>query len=150
MELNMSINEILKNKSIKVIEVPKWGTFLRKQWENVFANHLSHNEKKEIFMYDDDGFCGYLWHVFSFEKRVCLKEQEAETAFNNERKNSCYIFYQHTDDVFIVEEAANLNANDLLNEFDVYVVDKEFNWTYVKTHETGWCDPYFSYRDTKA
>lgn len=25
--------------------------------------------------------------------------------------------------------------------------NKEFNWTYVRTHETEWCGPYFSRRD---
>lgn len=32
--------------------------------------------------------------------------------------------------------------------FDVYVTGKGFNWTnvrtHVRTHETGWCGPYFS------
>ena len=29
------------------------------------------------------------------------------------------------------------------NEEDVYVVDEDFRWTYVHTHEDGWCGPYF-------
>ncbi|WP_346929658.1 DUF4275 family protein [Clostridium sp.] len=37
-------------------------TTLPDQCEDVFANHLSINEKRDIFMYNDDGFCGYLWH----------------------------------------------------------------------------------------
>lgn len=142
----MELIDILKSKKVKVIERQKWGAFLRKQWEDNFASHMSATEKKAIYLYDTDGFCGYLWHLFSYEKRDCLKGEEAEQAFNDEYKNSCYIFYQHTDDTLILEEAAVFNANDLLNETDVYVVDKEFSWTYVKTHETGWCGPYFSRR----
>lgn len=145
----MEIINILKSKKVKVTEIPKWGTFLRKQWEDNFANHISLKEKKAIYLYDDDGACGYLWHLFSNEKRECLQGEEAEQAFNDEHKNACYIFYQHTNDALILEEADALNANDLLDESDVYVVDKEFNWTYVKTHETGWCGPYFSRRDAK-
>lgn len=49
----------------------------------------------------------------------------------------------------ILEDAAAFDSNDLLEESDVYVVDKEFNWTYVKTHETGWCGPYFSRKGLK-
>lgn len=26
---------------------------------------------------------------------------------------------------------------------DVYIVAKDFSWTYARTHERGWCGPYF-------
>lgn len=64
--------------------------------------------------------------------------------FNNEKKSKCFIFYQHLDDVIIIENAWKLSADDLCCEMAVYVVDPDFNWIYVKTHETGWCGPYFS------
>lgn len=137
---------LLQGKKVKVTEIPKWGTYLRKQWEDNFVNHLSDQEKKSIFLYDEDGFCGYLWHVFSYEKRKYLKEEQANITFNEQSKQFCYVFYQHTDDAFILENASPLSYADFENEEDVYVVDKEFNWTYVKTHETDWCGPYFSRR----
>lgn len=146
MEHEIDLVESLRGKKVRVIEIPKWGTYLRKQWEDNFANHLTDNEKKSIYLYDEDGCCGYLWHVFSYERRKCLKEEQADIAFVREPKNSCYVFYQHSDDAYILENASTLTANDFLNEEDVYVVDKQFNWTYVKTHETGWCGPYFSRR----
>lgn len=145
----MELYNILKNKKIKVTEIPKWGTFLRKQWEDNFANHLSLTEKKDIYLWNDGGFCGYLWHLFSYEKKDSIQGQEAEETFNNEQKGSCYIFWQHTDYVLILENADILIANDLKDEYDIYVVDKEFNWTYVNTHETGLCGPYFSRRSSK-
>ncbi|MFJ7976644.1 DUF4275 family protein [Peribacillus sp. NPDC096379] len=100
--------------------------------------------KKPIYIYDEDGLCGFLWHVFSYEKKKCLKEEQVDIAFNKGQKQSCYVFYQHSDDAYILENASSLTANDFVNEYDVYVVDKGFNWTYVRTHETGWCGPYFS------
>jgi len=38
------------------------------------------------------------------------------------------------------------NTDDLTDEtnIDMYIVDKQFRWTFVITHETGWCGPYFS------
>jgi hypothetical protein len=36
----MDIVDKLEGKNIKVIELPKWE-YLRKVWENNFANHLS-------------------------------------------------------------------------------------------------------------
>lgn len=135
--------ERLSTKKIKVTEVAKWGPYFRNQWENHFVNHLSLQEKKEIYLYDDDGACGYLWHVFSFEKRECLSEEEAERAFNKQLKNKCFVFYQHLDDVLIIKKAREFEFSDLEDESDVYVVDSDFKWTYVKTHETGLCGPYF-------
>ncbi|WP_115509731.1 DUF4275 family protein [Peribacillus acanthi] len=143
----MDLVSLLRMKKVSVIEIPKWGTYLRKQWEDNFVNHLSDTEKKSIYLYDEDGCCGYLWHVFSYERRKYLKEEQADIAFNEQSKQSCYVFYQHTDDAFILENASSLTAEEFINEEDVYVVDKEFNWTYVKTHETGWCGPYFSRKD---
>lgn len=140
----MEIVNILKNKKIKITEIPKWGAYLRKQWDNSFVNHLSNEEKKLIYLYNAGGF---LWHVFSYEKKDCIEGEQAEKAFNNEPKNACYVFYQHSDYALILENASMFTANDLYNETDIYVVDKEFNWTFVKTHETGWCGPYFSRRN---
>ncbi len=140
----MQVVEALKNKKVKVIEIPKWGTYLRKMWEENFADHMSNEEKKAIYLYDNDGACGYLWHLFSYEKRPCLIGEEADKAFNCEEKKACYVFYQHSDYAMIVEGADMVNASDFMDESDIYITDKEFNWTYVKTHETGWCGPYFS------
>lgn len=143
----MELVNILRNKKIKVIEIPKWGAFLRKQWEDSFANHLSPSEKKEIFLNDSGG---YLWHLFSYEKRACLQGEEANKAFNSMPKNSCYVFYQRTNEALILDGAFSFSVGDLLEETDIYIVDKEFNWTYIKTHETGYLGPYFSLRGERV
>lgn len=47
----MELVDILKNKKVKVTEIPKWGAYLRQQWESKFANHISYEEKSQfIFM----------------------------------------------------------------------------------------------------
>lgn len=134
----------LKTKKIKITEIPKWGPYLRKEWENNFANHLSNLDKKSIYLFDTSGYCGYLWHLFSYEKKVCLEGEKAEAAFKNQPKNNCYVFYQHSDYALFLENASLFNNDDLIDEKDIYIVDKGFNWTYIQTHETGWCGPYFS------
>jgi len=93
----MRLANLLKNKKITVTEVPNGGVVLRKQWEDHFVNHLSEKEKSDIHLWDkEDGCCGFLWHVFSYEKRECLKEQEAEKAFHDEQNSSCYVFWQYS------------------------------------------------------
>ncbi|KMT22226.1 DUF4275 family protein [Clostridium cylindrosporum] len=147
------MNSIRLLKNIKVIEIPKWGIYLRKQWEDSFADYLSDKEKEDIFLYNTDGCCGYLWHLFSYNKRTCLQAEEANKAFNSIAKNSCYVFYQHSNDVLILDGAKVLSADNLICDLDfyksdIYVVDKQFNWTYVRTHETG-LGPYFSFKDKR-
>ncbi|WP_010497201.1 DUF4275 family protein [Paenibacillus elgii] len=145
----MNLIDLLQSKKVKVKKIPKWGEYLRNQWECNFANHLSREEKETIYLHDTGGACGYLWHLFSYQMKDCLTKDEAQTAFNNVPKNSCYVFYQNSDYALILENASMVNAEDFTNETDIYVVDTEFNWTYVKTHETGWCGPYFSQKDCK-
>jgi len=54
-----------------------------------------------------------------------------------------------TDYALSIDNTEALNSKDLQEEYDIYVVDKEFNFTYIKTHQTGWCGHYFSRKDTK-
>jgi hypothetical protein len=140
----------LKSKKIVVRKTDDFGYDLRKKWEDVFASHLSPLKKKQIYLHSNSGASGYLWHVFSYEKRMCEKEEQAELAFEKQYKDTCLIFFQHSDDVLLVENAYDLNAADLLladGEYaDLYVVDQEFRWTYVVTHERGWIGPFFCKR----
>ncbi|MED3719178.1 DUF4275 family protein [Geobacillus thermodenitrificans] len=146
----MELFHKLARRNITITKQSGFGAKWRQQWEEVFARHLTAEEKRNIHLYDDDGANGYLWHVFSYETRDCLTEEEAEAAFDREEKKCCYIFFQHSDDAFKVEDASGLKAVDLVTEngeyADLYVVDSEFNWTFVITHERGWLGPYFSRR----
>jgi len=82
----MDLVDKLKNKNIKVKEIPKWGTYLQKEWEKNFANHLSDKEKRKIYLFDNGGFGGYLWHLFSYKKKDCLEGEKAEEAFTMSQK----------------------------------------------------------------
>jgi hypothetical protein len=57
-------------------------------------------------------------------------------------KETCFIFYQHSDYALIVENAQQITADDFMDEEDIHIVDKNFTWTFVKTHERA-CGPYF-------
>lgn len=144
----MDIVDRLKSKGVKVRELIGWGSYLRHEWENRFAGHLSEAEKKEISIRSNTGPSGYLWHVFSYEMRSHLKEAEAEKTFNQIHKETCFIFYQHTDYALLIDNAGSIQAADFKEEDwdfeDVYVVDKDFNWTYANTHEKRSYGPYFS------
>jgi hypothetical protein len=55
-------------------------------------------------------------------------------------------FFQHSDFALLLENASTFHTDDLIDEIgtDMYIVDKQFRWTFVLTHETGWLGPYFS------
>ncbi|MGX1265686.1 hypothetical protein RKD55_003490 [Rossellomorea marisflavi] len=144
----MDYIERLKQKNIKVRDIPGWGAYLKKEWETQFAGQLSDTEKKSIYLLDADGFGGYLWHLFSYKKRTCLEGEKAEAAFRDQQKQKCFIFFQDTEDALLLENASGFDVKDLSSEVgrDVYVVDKQFRWTFVLTHETDWLGPYFSRR----
>jgi hypothetical protein len=97
----------MRNKELKLMEIPKWGTYLRRQWRESFASHLSKEEQKTI---DLDSF---LWHLCSWEKVLCLEKEKAIEAFERQLKNKCTIFYQFTDEAFLVEYARFLTVKDL-------------------------------------
>ncbi|WP_372459295.1 DUF4275 family protein [Alkalihalobacillus deserti] len=51
-------------------------------------------------------------------------------------------FYQQSNNAYKLNNADKIKAEDFNNESDVYIVDTNFNWTYVHTHEDD-CGPYF-------
>ncbi|MGD6967378.1 DUF4275 family protein [Rossellomorea vietnamensis] len=142
----MDLIDKLKRKKIQVTEIPKWGPYLRKEWEDSFANHLTKKEKASIHLFAKGGASGHLWHVFSYNTLECLEGEKAEEAFNYEAKKDCYVFFQHEDDALLVENALLFHTDDLFDEedTDMYIVDKQFQWTFAVTHETGLCGPYFT------
>ncbi|MDK8640997.1 DUF4275 family protein [Niallia taxi] len=135
----------MEKKHLKQLEIPKWGTYLRGRWRECFASHLSFKEQQEIWMNY------FLWHLCSWEKVKCLKQDDAVTAFLQQDKVKCTIFYQFIDDAYLYEHADTLTIKDLpyieddMYYNDMYVMDWNNEWTFNMTHETN-CGPYFIQR----
>lgn len=91
------------------------GTIFEKRMGKHFAHHLSDDEKKSIYLHGDGSF---LWHLFSWEKRACLKEDKAVEAFNNVPKTNCYLFYQESEKAYMLENAYRITAEDFKDEHD--------------------------------
>jgi hypothetical protein len=132
------------NRELTLMEIPKWGNYLRGQWRESFASHLPIEEQKSIYM---DQF---LWHLCSWKKVLCFEKEQAEEAFENQLKNKCTIFYQFTDEAFLVKNAKSLTVKDLPYRTkhayysDIYIMDWDKKWTFIITHETAHgIGPYF-------
>jgi hypothetical protein len=92
----------------------------------------------------------FLWNLCSWEKVACLVKEKAVVAFESQFKKKCTIFYQFTDEAYLVQNAKNLKVKDLpYQEYhgyysDIYIMDWENKWTFVITHETDLgIGPYF-------
>ena len=97
--------------------------------------------------------CNFLWHIFSFEKAECLKDDEARAAFDSLVYEKAIRFHDgYGGKITDVTETGKIPAASLDKENrkwgarDVYIVAEDFSWTYVKTHENGWYGPYFCRR----
>ena len=123
-------------------------------WEEVFPSNIKQVKERWLDAFAEDvneadfgkyvlASGNYLWHIFSYKLVPHLSGEEARKARPNE---DCYLFYCeyppfNTPRVrFLKAEEAAALAED--HHPDWYLVNKDFTWTYVKTHETE-CGPYF-------
>ena len=111
------------------------------KWLETFGGDISRNDIKKHVASTGN----YIWHVFSWEllgdKRY-LSGEAAKRAYDSaDKRGAIYIDWfqdDHTKDITRAQ-----NVADALDAFtEVYVVGKDFKWTYIKTHEGGF-GPYF-------
>ena len=114
------------------------------RWLDAFAADASEADLgKHVFAEGN-----YLWHIFSFQLVPCLKGAEAVKAMEEMDKSNAYLFYDPSLDRTTVKRAEKVDAAYFEDKNDLYLVDKDFTWTFVHTHESD-CGPYF-YKVEKA
>lgn len=140
-------SEYVKKLILRGIEfVPEEKASIATQWDVLFTSSVSEAEKKNTKNYNDQ----FKWHLFSFELLKAAKEAKAKQKFNLRKKDSLYLFFQFSEDAFLLKNAHLLKASDfdVLGEFatmdksDMYIFDPIGKWTYIITHEAT-CGPYF-------
>lgn len=127
--------EIIK-RGVNLIEVNNSKT-LKAKWSRMFASQISPETKKEIY------YKSFKWHVFSYEKINALTRKKARVAFDRCKKSEVSIFYEHSDKAFLAENPCLLKSEDFDMDYDIYITDFNEQWTYIHTHETVQCGPYF-------
>ena len=113
-----------------------------KKWLSAFASNISASDIKKYVVSTGD----YIWHTFSWElldENKYLMGEEAKKAYDKEDKSDAiYIeWFENDETKDLTWELSSAKALDKLGE--VYVVAKDFSWTYIKTHEGNLCGPYF-------
>lgn len=111
------------------------------KWLETFASGISKREIKKYVQSTGN----YLWHVFSWEllkEGSYLAGDAARKAYDRaDKQGASYIEWfadDHTKDM--IWDLQSAKALDALVE--IYIVGKDFRWTYIKTHE-GSIGPYF-------
>lgn len=119
---------------------------LRERWLDAFAADVSEEDMGRYVLAGGS----YLWHVFSYGLVPCAEGGAARRALAELPDTECCRFYKEYPPQdqprisFIPMEA----VPSLPDGLDWYLVDKEFTWTYVHTHEAD-CGPYFCRRKTE-
>ncbi len=118
-------------------------------WLSSFARNIPNDVLDNHVL----GDCNFLWHIFTWGKVACLAGDEARAAFDKQKYKSAIMFCNgysrngvpQIDKLDLIEK---IDASKLEETDDVYVVDRNFRWTYVHTHEEQ-CGPYFCEKETE-
>lgn len=113
------------------------------QWLRHFAPSVS---KDQIEKYVRNG-C--LWHIFSFDllpRESFLVGDDARAAYNAVCDEDCIFCDVYGSGVTDKRKDAYWTASSIDEAVtELYVVSKDYSWTYIKTHEEL-CGPYFMKR----
>jgi len=116
-------------------------TCFQAKWLKTFARNIA---KKDLLKYVN-ATGNYIWHIFSWEllsKDQYLCGDDARKAYDAiEKSDAIYIDWFNNNATKPL--TCDLYTAKALDAFiEVYVTDRSFNWTYIKTHEST-CGPYF-------
>ena len=144
LKANINIEyEILSDKETKEYQ---------KLWvDSILPENASEEVRKEA--YDNclphKKYCTHLWHLFSFELVETMENPTEE--FNKLQKRNCTLIFE-ANKFFTVklnnaEDLDDQDIIDLCNHIagycDFVITAEDFSWAYSRTHEDGWCGPYF-------
>lgn len=132
---NCEFKQNLRQKGVQITEIYDADNIIH-LWDKTFAKHINVQVRKEIH-YEQ-----YKWHIFSYKKRECLEKDVARQVFDNITKDELYVMYEGFPIRYLYTNASQVVSKDFDSQQDIYIIDKNFTWTYVHTHESM-CGPYF-------
>ena len=107
---------------------------LVERWLSVFGRDVD----KKMIADHVTSYGNLLWYLFTWGKVPCFKGDEARDAFDALDYSEAIRFYDgyanHIEGVSIIDKISAKKV-DKDRKSDVYIVAKDFSWTYVCTHE---------------
>lgn len=112
------------------------------QWLRHFAKNIDNKDIEKCYVKD------FIWHIFSYElseKGSFLVGDDARAAYDTAIKSDCIFCEMYgqngVTDKMLSEYSSSKEIDSKVTE--IYVVAKDYSWTYIKTHENDLCGPYF-------
>ena len=109
---------------------------LIEKWLSVFGKGVD----KKMIVDHVTSHGNLLWHLFTWGNVPCIKGDEARIAFDALQYTEAIRFYDgysnHIEGISVIDKVSAKKV-DKDKKSDVYIVAKDFLWTYVRTHE---CD----------
>lgn len=122
------------------------------KWLAVFGGEVPY-EIMQKYVLGGGTMASHMWHVFTRGGVPCLTGDAARRAFNEQQYKSALGFfggwscgYGYKIENMRIIGKASAEALDG-KRGDCYIIGKNFEWTYVKTHESD-CGPYFCMRSS--
>ena len=139
-ELGQPINRLVATMVPWEASFPSTIKEVRERWLDTFASEVSEEDLGKRVLAGGN----YLWHIFSYKLVPCLEGDEARKALAELPDTECYRFYKEypPQDQPRIKAITMEDIPSLPQDLDWYLVDKDFTWTYVHTHEED-CGPYF-------
>ena len=108
---------------------------LIEKWLSVFGKGVDEKLIEDHVI----SYGNHLWHLFTTWGNVpCLTGDEARKAFDDLQYTEAIRFYDgysnHIEGISLVDKISAKKV-DKDRKSDVYIVAKDFSWTYVRTHE---------------
>jgi len=104
------------------------------KWISVFGNGVD----KKLIEDHVTSYGNHLWHLFNWRNVTCISGDEARKSFDALEYKEAIRFYDgysnNIDKISVVEKLSSKEV-DKDKHSDVYIVAKDFSWTYIRTHE---------------
>lgn len=135
------MKDALKKKGMFVKKLSNQGEFFRKRWENEFASALSASQKRKFIWTNFYGM-----HL-AMKSSLAYKENKRFKRLSTKLRTTVICCLRMMNESLRLSKCKHLTTADLSENTnmyleDLYVVDKDFTWTYVIIHESS-CGPYF-------
>ena len=142
-EQGMPINRLVATMVPWEEPFPTKFKVIKDRWLDAFAEDAPEAELGKHVLSQTEG-TNFLWHVFSYKMVPHLEKGEAVAAMKTADWSDVYIFEERFDgEAPMVQQVSGpVDTDFFAGKNDVYLVDKQFTWTYVHTHEAD-CGPYF-------
>lgn len=150
--------EILKEKCCFCYEIlsNKKAKGYKKLWVNsILPQNVDEETRNKVYSVclPRKRFAAYLWYIFSFD--ILKSCNNATEEFNKIDKNDCTLVLVSCNNTCVkLKNAKDLTEQDIIDLCnnvagwcDFVITADDFSWTYSRTHEDGWCGPYFYRKD---